>query len=224
MSSWPRTEVELGRSVIRFLEEECWTIYPEVAIRGRTIDIVAKRGPLFMVVELKKVLGFGVIEQAMWAREYAHCIAIAVPRRFRRSGWGAASSLLKHEGIGLIEAGQSSAVTRVRPAILRKPPLINQLKAIALDPIQSTIEPGSNRGGYVTGFKRTCLRIAQYVAKHPGCPLNVAINKVEHHYAHDASARSALSNFIRWDGMPGVRYEKQGRKILLYPSQGGLAP
>ncbi len=209
--------------IIQHLEEEMWTIYPEVSIRGRTIDIVAKRGPIFMALELKKVLSFGVIEQAMWARPYAHCIAIGVPGVYRRQGGAAVSSLLKHEGIGLIEADQTRAVMRVRPAILRKPPKIAQLKAIALDPIQSTIEPGSNRGGYVTGFKRTCIRIAQYVAQNPGCPLNEAIDKIEHHYAHDASARGALSSFIRYGLMAGVRYEKEGRKILLYPAEASAA-
>ena len=220
MSRWPSSEVELGRAVTAFLQGEEWELYPEVAVRAydSIFDLVAHRPPVFMVVELKRVLSFAVVEQAMRAREYAHCIAIGVPSVHRRPGRAAVWSLLRSEGIGLIEATPSYCEMVLAPTILRKPPRLPALQAVVSDPLQSTVEPGSNRGGHMTAFRRTCSRLARHVIENPGCFMRDALSAIEHHYINDASASGALSSWIRSDRVDGVRVEREGRRIRLYPA------
>lgn len=216
---WPRSEVELGRAVCAYLSAERWELFSEVDMHGVRFDIVARRGPVLMAVELKRNLGFSVVGQAMRARAYAHCVAVGVPTvSWNHSGRFAAAAFLRSEGIGLIEAGNPNDCDMVvPPRILRRPPLIDKLKAALSDPIQSNIEPGSNRGGYATAFSRTCLRFVEFVKENPGCLLREAVAGIEHHYAHDKSARGVLSQMARGGSLKGIEVKYEGRSPRLYP-------
>ncbi len=222
MKRWPEDEVALGRSVTTFLQKEGWKVYPEVALAHMTgaFDIVAERKPVLMVVELKCTFGFTVVDQAIRARSYANCVCVAVPKRRDRRPRPAALSLLRHERIGLIEAsGLDYCVLTAHPPLLRRPPLVQRLKDALSEPLQSTVEAGTNRGGYMTPFRRTITRVREYVENHDGCYLREAISNVEHHYQHDASARGALSSIIRDGLLDGVTIRYDGRKPRLFATE-----
>lgn len=89
---------------------KCNKVYAEVANK----DIVALKGDISIVVEMKKQLSFKVIEQAIQAKYSTDYIFIAVPKP-KNPHSRIAISLLKQEGIGLIyitECTQSSTTLK----------------------------------------------------------------------------------------------------------------
>lgn len=92
-------EYEMFEHVKNILRESihCTNIYAEVG----TFDIVALKGSISIVVEMKKQLNFKVIEQAIRAKHCADYIFIAVPLP-KQPHSKVAINLLKQEGIGLI--------------------------------------------------------------------------------------------------------------------------
>jgi hypothetical protein len=76
---------------------KCDFVYAEVS----TYDVVAVKGNISIVVEMKKQLNFKVIEQAVRAKYCADYIFVAVPQPKQHHS-KIALDLLKQEGIGLI--------------------------------------------------------------------------------------------------------------------------
>lgn len=72
-------EALLARPVVDWLQREGWTTHEEVAVKGPVADIVATRGGVYMVVEVKAAMSFSVLEQAERWRACAHLVFVAVP-------------------------------------------------------------------------------------------------------------------------------------------------
>ncbi len=92
-------ESEMYPHVKRILLEKikCDNVYAEVG----SIDVVAVKSSISIIVEMKKQLNFKVIEQAIRAKHCADYIFIAVPKP-KQQHLRIALNLLKQEGIGLI--------------------------------------------------------------------------------------------------------------------------
>ncbi|MCA1064685.1 hypothetical protein QTG56_24045 (plasmid) [Rossellomorea sp. AcN35-11] len=92
-------ESDLFEPVKRLLIEKvgCEKVYAEVL----HYDVVAVIGNHDIIVEMKKVLNFKVIQQAVEARRHGHYVFIAVP--YKKSGiQRIVKDFLKYHGIGLI--------------------------------------------------------------------------------------------------------------------------
>ncbi len=76
---WPATEVELARPVVAWLGDLGWEVFQEVSAGGSVADIVARRGPVLWVVEVKRSLGLSLLGQAHAWKRRAHRVSVAVP-------------------------------------------------------------------------------------------------------------------------------------------------
>jgi len=208
-----RHEVDVGRAVRAWLLSDGWEVHSEVvAFRGGPrADIVARMGRVLWVVECKTSLGFAVLDQAVRWFGQANMVSVAVPR----ARLCTARSCLEHLGVGLILT-YYSVLQPVRPALRRR--VSGRLADALCDETRAHDSPGEQHGDYHTPFRRTCRAIRDVLQTKPGLTTRELIDQVDHHYACDATARSALYKWVVSGKVPGVRVE--GRPARWYAGAG----
>jgi hypothetical protein len=78
---------------------------------------------------------------------------------------------------------------------------------------------GTQCGGRWTPWRDTCERIARIVRDDPGIAFKDLLDRFgSFHYVSKGSARAALLTWIHAGKVDGVRIEREGRKVRLYPS------
>lgn len=225
MDSRPKiTEEALAAAVVDWLKAQHWEVYQEVAHPGGVADIVATQGPLCWVIECKVSLGLNVLAQADRWTPYAHLVSIAVtkPKTPRRSG-ALVYRILRDYGIGrlvCVSGYDGSIVVEQDQA----PPLhrINNSHSIreSLTEEQKDFAPAGKAGGsHWSPFQRTVRYLQEIVSKTPGISFKEMVAQLDHHYANDASAKSSLRHWISTDSIKGVRMEREGRHLKLYPEK-----
>ena len=103
-------ETEIAAAVVRWLVDMEWTVYQEVSLGGRVIDLVATRGPLVWAIECKVSLGLAVLEQAYGLLGYAHYVSVAVREPTSEDSvvrWFAEQVVAAEHGIGVLEVGET---------------------------------------------------------------------------------------------------------------------
>lgn len=157
------SESDLFAPVKAWLEERDFTVYSEVSLgygRDRA-DVVATRGPLLAVVELKRSLSVDLIGQCIGWKGYAHLIYAAVPQP-REAVSEHGRRILANYGIGLLVVNHwGVAEQHVQPHFTRRirPLLRNNL----CDEQRIGVPGGHAGGGYVTSYSRTMERIRAYL-------------------------------------------------------------
>lgn len=214
-------EEDLAAAVVRYLDDLRWTIYQEVQVRsGDPIaDIVAVQGPVVWAIECKSRFGLRVCSQAFRWKSYANSVSVAV--KWRR--WPAfETSIMKSHGIGALNvhgAGSYMEVSeQIRPELVRRPImrpyLLNGLNARQ----QTYAAAGNAEGRRWSPFKETCRAVLGYVTRSPGCTFSDLLSAIDTHYASPSTARSALRAWIKEGAVDGVRMEKDGKVLRLYPA------
>ena len=211
-----RRETELARRVVEHLRAQRWEIYPEVQPPGlrACADIVAVQGPLVWVVETKLSFGLSVIEQAHDWRKYAHFVSVAVPWSDRTR---MAEIICRRLGIGVLRVAPTAVDERCLPALNRKA-LSNRLLDGLTERHKTYAAPGNAAGRRLTPFRRTCEDVAAAVRAHPGVTLAELLDSVRTHYLNRASARTCLPRWIREGLVGGVRLQRDGARLRLYPA------
>lgn len=222
-------ETDVGKVVANWLTDQRWTVYAEVRGPGGSIaDIVATRGPLLAVVELKLGLGFEVIDQAMRWREHAHVVYAATPLRgyylppparyaMERAGVGfLCVRIPKYVDRSFVNLENVNVEELIAPTFNRR---ASSRLRVALDEEHKTYaEPGaSGNAPRWSPFKKTQRILLEYVTKNPGCSAKDVVENVE---APHITKKTNRRNVVRWldTGLiPGVRIERDGRTPRLYP-------
>ena len=163
-----KTESELARAVISWLEDYQWEVYQEVQVYGYAADIVAVQDKLVWVIETKLTSTLKVIEQANNWRTMAHYVSIAVPRRRNQSMF---EKVLHLFGIGKIECDQR-ILEWISP-IFNRNALSNKITRLLTPELKNYAEAGNSKGERLTPFKKTCMEIVREVEKSPGIPLKI---------------------------------------------------
>jgi hypothetical protein len=85
---------------------------------------------------------------------------------------------------------------------------------------QQTWAPaGNSDGARFTPFKGTCADLLRAVHEKPGLTLKELIDGgLKHHYYRDSTARSCIAHWVQQGAIPGVRAERDGRLLRLYPA------
>lgn len=212
-------ETELAADVVKHLRALRWEIYPEVQPPGirACADIVAVQGPAVWVVETKLSFGLSVIEQAHDWRKYAHFVSVAVPWSEKTR---MAEIICRRLGIGVFRVARGAAMDeRCLPAFNRKA-LSGKIRDGLSEKLKTYAKPGNAEGRRYTPFRRTCEAVAAAVNERPGLSLAELLDRVKTHYLNRASARTCLPRWIREGIVPGVRVERDGPALRLYPSAG----
>lgn len=213
------TEAQLAAVVVESLLADHWEVYQEVQQNwGQPVaDIVATRGPVTWVIETKLSLSLVVMEQADKWKPFANMVSVAVPTRHRDiKGRTFAMNVLRQRGIGVLVVN-THIQHEARPEFRRR--LLDPIRNYLREEHKSWSQAGVNGGGYYTPFADTSRKVVNYISQHPGCTLSDILGSVETHYHSDASARSALSQWIRTGVIKGVRCEREGRSLVLYPEE-----
>lgn len=101
---WPAREEDLGPPVVAWLTAWGWDVYQEVVVGDGVADIVATRGPVVWIIELKLSFSLSLLDQAYHRRRYAHRVSVAVPK-YSRGGsvkLGSTRHICDILGIGLL--------------------------------------------------------------------------------------------------------------------------
>lgn len=236
MISRRNPEAALAVPVVDFLRSEGWDVYQEVQAERWTgvADIVAVKGDIVWIVEVKRSLSFELFAQAERWKTFAHFVSVAVPRRKRRGpawkrqppdrGREMALRILGMLGIGCLEVSDFDGV-QVRLESGKNEFLggySRQLVAGLKPEHRASAPAGTSRGGHWTAFKATCRALAAVVRANPGISVPAAVRLLEgHHYASDASAIQNLRHWAAKGKVPGVTITRRGRKYLLWPAAGG---
>jgi len=207
-------EEKLAAKVVAWLKAQHWDVYQEVQkVRfGPVADIVGAFGPLRWVVECKMTLSLALLEQAMMWEHQAHFISVAIPRSHGSRGRAAARRFCDQNGIGMLAVGSFIQVY-ARPAMRR------YAATWELHEAQKTYAPaGTASGRHWTPFAETCDRLRTLLMSEPGLPLSVALSKIGHHYASDATARATISHYLRKRPgvVKGIECRREGRYLRLY--------
>ncbi len=225
-----RPETAVAAPVVAWLEEQGWDVYQEVTFGGPIADIVATRGPLVLVVECKTSLSLDVIEQAAGWVQAAHLVFVAVPQA--RSHRSFAERVLRWQGVGMLLVDIPKRYTptygataaelvrqRVEAPLHRRAPGSDRLRA-ALRPEHKTAAPAGHAGGSRwTPFRETAERVARAVAARPGITLKELLSDTSTHYRSVAAARSSLTKWIEAGVVKGVRLERDGKALRLWPEK-----
>ncbi len=221
--TWPKTEVELCDAVKPWLAEMGWTVYQEVSFGSGSpaADIVAVRKPLVWVIEAKLSLSLDLLWQGWWWTRWGHYVSLLVPERTNRNS--VASMFCRDHGIGILRARHDyilEASYDIREDVsprLNRNAKADRLLAILTDQHKTFLAAGSPCGGRYSPFKQTCIDLLAAVQRRPGITLKELIESVKTHYHSTSTARSCVAKWIERGKVPGVRSERDGRFLRIYP-------
>lgn len=213
-SAVKRSEADIARLVVHELQTQGFETYEEVVHRGSRADVVAVRGPVTMIVEVKAAMSIRLLDQLMVWRGAAHLIVAAVGSH--RMG-AAVHRLLHLEGFGVWMVGYDEIHEKVKPRLHRA--ASGEMRRRLVNDQRSGVsaQAGTNGGGYWTPFAATARDLRRFVASHPGISLREALGQVSHHYSSSKSAMGALPGLLRKGVITGVRLDDTGSRLLLYP-------
>lgn len=105
------------------------------------------------------------------------------------------------------------------PRFRRDARLVESLRSKLTEQHKDFAAAGSQAGGYWTPFKETCGEVLRLVRQKPGITLKELMGSLKHHYSSNASARSSLIYWADRGKIRGVRLERKGRLVHLFPSE-----
>lgn len=201
-------ETEIAKHVIGYLAGLHWEVFQEVTGAQGRADIVARQGSIVWIVEVKTRFGLPVIEQAKRWVPHAHRVSVATPTWPGEFG----SEVCRLFGIGILGESQtyadgSGTKELLAPRLNRKPWRMPKL----CEEHKTYAEAGTNGGGYFTPFRRTVRIVEEEVRKHPGIRMKDLIDRVDHHYSSNSSARQHLARWILDGKIPGYGIRQDGR-------------
>lgn len=231
VSKWPERETDVAAPVVAWLIECGWEVFQEVKNGvGDRADIVARRGPVLWVIEVKRTLSLVLLAQAHGWRRYAHKVSIAFPHGRRSSARANSMRLARLDGLGLLEVRRgyqrdvdgaeiwgAVSVAEVSPPVLSR----GRRAALTLVEEQKTYAKAGNAASrFWSPFRATCMAVAEVVRGAPGLGMSEVVARVDHHYASKQSARGSLLAWARAGKLEGVVVRggaKDEGKMRLYP-------
>ncbi len=227
-----KSEADLGKIVVRYLEDLGWEVFQEVSWGGgggKRADIVAVKDRVVWVLELKKTFGFDVLAQAEeWIHwNCAHKVSVVTPAPKRSiKNYHFRRKMARQVGVGWLQVregrwGQPDYVTTEEKPRIQRRLRRDHIGTYLREEHKTTLEAGSQGGGYWTPFKGTAIAVRETVRRFPGISLKELIEKVDHHYRSDAGARSSIRKWVEKGVIEGVEFRKEGRKWTLHPKDPG---
>jgi hypothetical protein len=222
---WPESETELAAAIVAWLRQEQWEVYQEVQLSyGSSIaDIIAVRDPVVWVIETKRSLTLEAINQAERWHYYAHLASVAVPKRKRDGRPLAGARVCRLLGVGLLcvqppSRWQAAEVIEEQRSRFDRRSSVKRTRQALCEEHKTFAAAGNAECRRWSPWRATCEELRKSVERAPGMSLKEAIESIETHYHSQASARSSLSHWLQVGKIDGVRCERDGRYLRLYPS------
>ena len=202
-------ETDVARSIIGYLTDLRWEVFQEVTGAGGRADIVARQGSILWIIETKTILGLPVIEQANRWIPHAHKVSVGTPRL----PGSFVEEVCRRFGIGILTAGKDVREP-LSPKLNRKPWKVPKL----CEEHKTYAEAGTNGGGYYTPFRRTINTVAAEVRVRPGISMKDLVDRIDHHYHRNSTARQCLAQWIIKGIIPGVEIREVSGKNYVFLS------
>lgn len=212
------SEKEVGAWVRDFFLNCGWDVYCEVVEfhAGPRADIVATRGPVVMVCEIKTRWSVSLLEQSGKWTHRAHQVIAAAPGLPKN--WEAFKYLAERFQIGLLNARKDiNSEFLIHPPTRHRAPGAAHLKG-TLVPEQRTFAPPGSMGEFWSPYQSTCRSLLHVVNTEPGIFLANAVKRITHHYSSNSAAAGALATWIRQGAVKGVALILDGHRLRLYPA------
>lgn len=215
-------ETDLAEKVVQWLRGDEWEVYQEVLCGGPVADIVAVKGRISWIVEVKTRFSLDLVAQADdWVRSgSARFVSIACPGpsdpHSRRAGL--IQRFLQERKIGMLHVGRFCRQV-IAPSFIRRGKRNRRDIREHLYADQKSSIAGSTSGGHWTPWKRTCQAAREHISANPGCTIKEVVTALDHHYATDRSARVCLLSQIRDGTFDGIETKRDGRKLTLFVSK-----
>lgn len=204
-----RAETQIASPVVAWFQEQDWEVYQEVQpMRGHgpVADIVAVKGSLSWVVEVKTTRSLSLLDQALeWVGD-ANLVSVATPyvrsRSFRRVTW---DRVCQHLGIGYFTVDEHGLARLFRfPRLQRTLLGTDGIRACLRDEHKTWAEAGNNTGSRWSPFQGLVRALSRCAEDKPGTKLSRFIEDTDHHYSTDKGAVSTLRCHIRDGVIPGL--------------------
>lgn len=241
-----KSEAELAAVFVAWLRQEGWDVYEEVCFGQCAADIVATRAGLVWVIETKRSLGFGVLEQARNWRPYAHYVSVGVPHAKESDGRALAIETAAWLGVGVLEARPGRCEDRLLVTdwlnwhsthgyLIREYPAplhrsahrkVGELLAHLVPQQQNGATPAGNAEGLrSTVFSRSAETIRTHLASlKDGSDVKSLVTQLgKLHYANAASARQTILRRAQQGLIPGVAARQVEGKWRLFSAAEGNA-
>jgi hypothetical protein len=195
MKTIKRTEQDLAKDVVEWLENQRWDVYQEVKAFGHIADIVAIGSNLVWVIECKRSLTLSVMEQAYGWRTHLRSIAVPYTKR-KKNGRSLAYEIAKNYlKIGVIEVSNFGIREVVNAPLMKEySNSANHLESLLREEHKHFAKAGSNSGGYYTPYQATIKAIKKFIGTNPGSTLKEIIDVLgKGHYASNSSCRQSLN-------------------------------
>lgn len=201
----PESEIQLGASVVQWLESQGWDVYQEVMINGMRADVVAlyedrtTRRKDAWIIECKKTFSFEVVAQAWRWRQDARWSSVAIPDlpKLRLSpARRLAEEVLYWKGIGMIPVGPAGVIKEdIRSAAPNHRADSYDVLQTCMPEHKTAAPAGTNRGGYHTTCKATLAKIEAFVRENPGVDIKLAAAHItDHHWGGKDKSASFVAN------------------------------
>ena len=225
---WPASEAEMMRSLRGFLEgSRSMRVFSEVvwtageAVADMVGVSVASGEPKAVVFEGKLSMSATLLRQAVWWQQWADAVYLVLPRaktaahvEKRAKYW----PMLERLGLGLVELHRTDTGKEVVRVVMtaatdetgRGAELLSRLDPALAD----VADAGSAGGARGSEWGRLRLGLIDAAREAPGTPLKYLIATVDHGYASNQAARSAVSRIARKSGVAGLRFEGDEMKVF----------
>ena len=207
-------EVEVAKVAVTELQRLGFETYEEVSFgyAHKRADIVAVQGKWAFIVEVKSAFSLRLLEQA---RAWMLPVLLVVPSC--RHAW-----ICKQLGFGLWEVhGENVSEVAAPPRVWNRRAFEDIKKKLhdeqRMGQYARAGEAGEAGGGYWTPFQRTAREFAELVKTHPGMTMKESVEKLNHHYLSNSTARSCLPTLIRRGIIKDIEIE-DCRPIRLWPA------
>lgn len=225
---WEREE-DFAATIVAWLRDMGWEVYQEVEPRRNdgVADIVATRGPLVWIIEVKLAPTWELLYQATMWEHWAHYVSVAVPTTGASKQHRFVFKAYCHDhGIGLLQTKSFDlnghwVEEEIAPRFVRRAGHVGLVRAALTDRHKDYVRAGNAKGLRYTPFKATCEEVARRVKEKPGLTLKECIDGLNHHYHSTATARNCISKWARRGVIEGVRAERDGKLLRLYPDKNG---
>jgi hypothetical protein len=186
------------------LEADGWETYAEVPYFGKRADIVATKAGLVIVVETKTSYTLSLLEQALFWKRHVHAVYVSAPQNERLIY----QKIRRYFGIGIVIAGDlwdpSDSVLREGVLNRHASRSVQVLRSLLVEERRDQ-RAGMAGGGYYTAFSGTCDSLRRVLKSLQGeASWADILARMQHHYGSDATARSALTRWIRQGCVAGV--------------------
>lgn len=221
-----KSEEEFAEIIVKWLKKNGWEVYQEVQLNrygGSIADIVAKKNDKYWIIECKLNFGFGVMSQADEWKNFANYVSVAIPYT-RKTLFRIKLCKLLNIGVltvtynqwlrdqSIDEYWQVDEDLKVTEQELKYKSLINQLT----ERHKTFAKAGNNYGKRITPFQLTKEKLINYVKENNGVLLKEAIKSINHHYAHNNSAKICLADLINRDVIKELYLDKKKEGNRVY--------